>query len=227
MKDGIFIFWFENKLCYNIIIMSAIDEKLQDLHNQADGIDQITSRSVLVLKKHIQQGKTTLNDLDKAIDFFPAIAFLNAQAKSPKIDNFIQKKTGQKPISSSLGRGDGYDTATNKYYEYKISTSNKDNKINAVQLRPWQKIDFYLLGYIDEKNFNNSRLYLLTHQQLIDECNSMNVGAMHGTAIANQQNQNVELALRLPIDNNNLNFQRFEKNYRAFNLENIIFERWK
>lgn len=207
--------------------MNAIQEKLIDLHNRASGIDKITSRSVSMLKQHIQNGKKSLNDLNNAKDFFPVIAFLNAQAKSPKIDNFIYKKTGQTPVKSSLGRGDGYDAVNKKYYEYKISTSNKDQKINAVQLRPWQKIDFYLLGYIDEDDFKNSRLYLLTHHQLIRECQIMNAGAMHGTATANQQNQNIELALRLPIDVNNIDFKRFEKKYRTKKLEKIIFEDWK
>lgn len=198
-----------------------------DLHNQALNISKNASRSVSVLNAHIQNGKITLDDLDKAKDFFPAIAFLNAQAKSPKIDDFIRKKTGHQYVASTLGRGDGVDVKNNQYYEYKISTSNKDNKINAVQLRPWQQIDFYLLGYINEDNFSNSRLYLLTHNQIVQECQTMKAGAMHGTQVANQQNKHVELALRLPIDPISINFRRFEKNYRANKLERVIFQNWK
>ena len=49
-------------------------------------------------------------------------------------------------IKSSLGRGDGYSRAEDKYYEYKISTTNKDKNINALQIRIWQAVDFLYFG---------------------------------------------------------------------------------
>ncbi|MCL2039811.1 MAG: hypothetical protein FWG85_05210 [Bacteroidetes bacterium] len=199
---------------------NAIQEKLTDLHHQAKENSIHSNNACKVLKKYIDIGKNTLDDIDNGKDFFTAIAFLNAQAKSPKIEHFIRKKLYHNAVRTSDGQGDG--EKEGKYYEYKISTTNKNEKINALQIRLWQKIDYYILGYIDEKQFDDSRLYLVSHKNMKELCNKYGT-ATHGTKDVNDSNENVEMSFRIEmkIENDLLNF--FESNFRANELESIIF----
>jgi len=149
---------------------------------------------------------------------------MNAQTKSPKIDRFIHLKLNHEYIKSSLGRGDGYSRAEDKYYEYKISTTNKDKNINALQIRIWQAVDFYILGYVDEEVFENSRLFKLSHEEMKNECVKFGLSATHGTREANLNNKNIELTFRLKMDFSNKEYLRFEKLYRDNDLEDKVFD---
>jgi hypothetical protein len=199
---------------------NAIQEKLADLHKQAEENSVFSSNACTVLKQYIDSGKSTLNDIEKGKDFFTSIAFLNAQSKSPKIEHFIRKKLQHNAVNSNTDQGDGEKDGV--YYEYKISTTNKNEKINALQIRLWQEIDFYLLGYIDEKQFENSRLYLIPHEDMKNLCNEYGTPT-HGTEIANEANQNVEMSFRIEMKTENHLLTLFEKKYRAIDLENMIF----
>jgi hypothetical protein len=199
---------------------NAIQEKLSDLHQQANENSFFSTNASEVLKRYIDNGKNTLNDIENGKDFFTAIAFLNAQSKSPKIEHFIRKKLQHNAVKSSKGKGDG--EKDGKYYEYKISTTNKNEKINALQIHLWQVIDYYLLGYIDEKQFENSRLYIVPHKDMMALCNKYGT-ATHGTKDANNSNENVEMSFRIEIKTNNELLSLFEKKYRAKDLERIIF----
>jgi hypothetical protein len=108
------------------------------------------------------------------------------------------------------------------YYEYKISTTNKNEKINALQIRLWQKIDFYLLGYIDEVSFNQSRLYLVPHNDMKNLCDKYG-RAIHGTEIVNAENPKVEMSFRIDMKTNNEILSLFESKYRTKEMENIVF----
>lgn len=149
---------------------------------------------------------------------------MNAQTKSPKIDRFIHLKLNHEYIKSSLGRGDGYSRAEDKYYEYKISTTNKDKNINALQIRIWQAVDFYILGYVDEEVFENYRLFKLSHEEMKNECVKFGLSATHGTREANLNNKNIELTFRLKMDFSNKEYLRFEKLYRDNDLEDKVFD---
>lgn len=200
--------------------MSSIKEKLVDLQNQAREESTLANISFTVLKKYLENGKDTLDDIENGNDFFAAIAFLNAQAKSPKIEHFIRKKLCHNAINSTEGKGDGEKDGV--YYEYKISTTNKNKKINALQIRLWQKVDYYLLGYIDEKQFVNSRLFLVPHENMKDLCSQYGT-ATHGTKGANKSNENVEMSLRIEMETENELLAFFENTFRAINLEELIF----
>ncbi len=199
---------------------NSIQEKLEDLQQQAEANSLFYRNACGVLQKYIDKGKTSLDDIEIGKDFFIAIAFLNAQAKSPKIDHFIRKKLQHNLVNSNLGRGDGEKDGS--YYEYKISTTNKDEKINALQIRLWQAIDFYLLGYIDEVNFNQSRLYLVPHDDMKNLCDTYGK-ATHGTQTVNEENPKVEMTFRIIMKKENEILSLFENKYRTKELEDIIF----
>jgi hypothetical protein len=86
---------------------NSIQEKLEDLQQQAEANSLFSSNACAVLQKYIDNNKTSLNDIEIGKDFFIAIAFLNAQAKSPKIEHFIRKKLQHNSVDSNLERGDG------------------------------------------------------------------------------------------------------------------------
>ncbi|MDR3227083.1 MAG: hypothetical protein LBT56_05370, partial [Prevotellaceae bacterium] len=167
----------------------------------------------------IDKGCATLDDIENGKDFFTAIAFLNAQSKSSKIEQFIRKKLEHNTVKTK-DRGDG--EKDRKFYEYKISTTNKDKQINALQIRLWQEVDYYLLGYIDEQQFENSRLYLLPHDEMKKQCKLFN-SATHGTEKANESNKTVEMSLRVKMKNDDALLLDFEKKFRAKDLEETIF----
>jgi hypothetical protein len=72
-------------------MQSSIKEKLKDLQQQAEKSSLFSSNACDVLKKYIENGKESLDDIATGKDFFIVIAFLNAQAKSTKIEHFIRK----------------------------------------------------------------------------------------------------------------------------------------
>jgi len=202
------------------IMSNAIREKLEDLNRQAEENCCFSSKACGILKRYMEMGKNTLDEINDGRDFFTTIAFLNAQKKSPKIEQFIRKKLQHNPVNSKIGQGDGEKKGI--YYEYKISTTNKKEKINALQIRLWQEIDYYLLGYIDEIKLENSRLYLVPKKEMEELCNQYGT-ATHGTEDANDSNKNIEMSLRIEMKTENGLLALFEKKYRSIDFENQIF----
>ena len=201
-------------------MQNAIQEELKDLLKQAEYNRCFLNNNCEILKQCIANGNNTLDDIETGKVFFAAIAFLNAQRKSPKIEQFIRKKLQHNPVNSTTNRGDSEKDGV--YYEYKISTTNKNGQINALQIRLNQCIDYYLLGYIDEKQFTESRLYLV-HKMVMEELCNKYGKTTHGTKDANYSNENVELSFRIEMKTKNEILLLFEQKYRATNLENQIF----
>jgi hypothetical protein len=199
---------------------NSIQEKLKDLQQQAEENSLFSSNANSVLKKYIEYGKESLDDIEVGKDFFIAVAFLNAQAKSSKIEHFIRKKLQHNAVSSKEGRGDG--EKDGKYYEYKISTTNKNRQINAIQIRSWQDVDYYLLGYIDELNFAESRLYCIPMEDMVDLCKKYG-RATHGTENINETNKHVEMSVRIKMKTDNDLLKLVETKYRKLEFENTVF----
>lgn len=201
---------------------NAIDESLISMALQAEKILSISNKSVEAINRNIKHGVTKLRDVISSKDFFECIAFLNAQAKASKIERFLNLKLNHEYIESGMGRGDGYSRKEDKYYEYKISTTNKNRKINAIQIRIWQAIDFYILGYIDEEDFSKSVLFKLNHAEMKLECEKF-AQATHGTKKANLENKNIELSLRININNDDPYYKYFFEKYHSPELEREVF----
>lgn len=125
-------------------------------------------------------------------------SLLTPQAKSPIYERWILSHFDLKPLSASLGRGDGID-ANGNTYEVKISSSNSNKKINIRQIRLFQPIDYYIIGYIDDKENKNTIFYLLTHSQMSQEINKHGCPT-HNTSYYNKSNDNIEYSITLKID---------------------------
>lgn len=146
--------------------MINLNDSLHTMKTDALFSSSISTKSLNAINRNMSNGRTLLGEIIVSKDFFECIAFLNAQAKAPRIEKFLQFKLNHEHVKSSIGRGDGYSRIEDKYYEYKISTTNKNRQLNALQIRIWQAIDFYILGYIDEEDFSKSVLFKLTHEQM-------------------------------------------------------------
>ena len=78
------------------------------------------------------------------------------------------------------------------HYEYKFTTPNRAGKINFVQIRPWQKVD-YVLEVLQPNNI--LELFYVPKSKmkvLLDKYS----GNAHGTKDAVKFNKNIELAIR-------------------------------
>jgi hypothetical protein len=192
---------------------NSIKEKLTDLQKQARENLSTANRTIDVIQQYIDNGGKILSDITCGKDFFVTIAFLNAQKKAPKIEDFIRNKLQHNPVRKEENKGDGVKDGI--YYEYKISTTNKNEQLNALQIRLEQEIDYYLLGYIDEKEFENSRLYLVPHCDMKSLCNKYGIPT-HGT-----KNDEISFRIKMKIDNDLLKL--FEQQYRTKKIEKIIF----
>lgn len=154
-------------------------------------------------------------------DLFHILAPRNAQGKAPIIEDYIIHRVGGKKVSASDDKGD-YVTSDGKYVEVKISTSNKDNKLNIRQIRPWQKVDYYLCGFVDENDINHSRLYYLTKDEMVGEVNKCGK-TMHGTVKAVQQNANREIGICFPVYSTKSQVtKRWNSNYLSHDMHDTI-----
>ena len=121
------------------------------------------------------------------------------QERTSFLEEFMCDEFGWKPVSSRLNRGD-YIDANGRYFELKCSASNKNNKIHILQIRPWQKIDYYIVMYFDLDAPDKSKMYVLTHDEMLEEVSHIGKPT-HGTKAANAINGNIEYSIHLPIDN--------------------------
>lgn len=129
--------------------------------------------------------------------FFHLMHFLNAQQKASLIEDFIIRRDSGVRIPPSMDIGD-YCKNDSVYVELKTSTSNKGMKLNIRQIRPWQKVNYYLCSFINELDVDKSKFYLLTKEDMDNEI-ALCGKPMHGTKTANKNNINVEYGISFPV----------------------------
>lgn len=145
---------------------------------------------------NLPQDKNLRDVIPNTDDFFLLTYFMNAQRKAKEIELKFLDLLGGVAVPASKGRGDGL--VSGKYYELKTSTTNKDNKLNIRQIRPWQNVDYYLCSYIDELCVSKSKIYRLTKDEMHYEIDKIG-GFTHGTNQANKNNKNIEYSITLPV----------------------------
>lgn len=167
------------------------------------------------MKKDIEQCKNSYL-------FYTMIANYSVQRKAPLSDKYIINKLGYQSVKASEDRGDAKDNHE-RYYEFKTSFTNKENKLNLRQIRLWQDIDFYYCFFINEQDFSRSVAFSLTKEQMAQEVKLLG-GATHGTNKANQQNENIEYSITIDVYNlNNINTKRWHDKYLNSALMEVIF----
>lgn len=167
---------------------------------------------------------TNVYEITDGYSFYTLISSLSTQKKAPLVEKFLCKKMNYQPVSASFNKGDAKDN-NNNYYEFKTSFTNKDEKLNIRQIRPWQNIDFYYCFYINENDIDKSVFFVLTKDEMLKEIE--NVGSYtHGTKKANENNQNKEFSITIDVYNmKNITTKRWYDLYLDANLKEEILYR--
>lgn len=193
-----------------------VEEMIIDVQIQINKMNRILE----LLNK--EEKTSSIEDCTNAELFYSLISNYSVQRKAPLSDKFVIKKLSFFPVAAKENQGDAKDK-DNHYYEFKTSFTNKGNKLNLRQLRPWQNIDFYYCFFINEEDFSKSKIYTLTKQQMLNEIDLLG-SAAHGTEKANDKNENIEYSITIDIYNNkNINTQRWNKEYLNLALMKEIF----
>lgn len=138
------------------------------------------------------------------ITLFDVITMSGSGIFSPqKRTGFIEDKMRSifswKKVKATENKGD-YIDCDGKYFELKCSSTNDSNAINILQIRPWQDVDYYRIVYFDLDDSSKSKSYILTKSDMLSEIEKRG-HAIHGTKDANRNNDKIEYAIHLPIEN--------------------------
>jgi len=133
-------------------------------------------------------------------DFALAMLCLNPQSYGARIDGKVSDLLGLSS-SGNLDLGDRK-SRNDQYHELKGSLITSSNtQLNLVQIRLWQEVD-YIIYCFDVRDIDvvKARFFYLSKSQMEKETICGKAQSAHGTKIANANNANKELALRLEID---------------------------
>lgn len=167
---------------------------------------------------------TNVYEITEGHSFYMLISSLTPPSKGSLVEKFLCKKMNYQRVPSSFNKGDAKDN-NNNYYEFKTSFTNKDEKLNIRQIRPWQNVDFYYCSYINENDIDKSVFFVLTKDEMlkeIEECGNYT----HGTKKANENNQNKEFSITIDVYNiKNTTTKRWYDLYLDTNLKEKILYR--
>lgn len=172
-----------------------------EIRKQNQAIVRRTLERERLISEAIEKGEidinTSIEDIKAPKLFFNLLQDVSAQQKAPRIEKFIANRMGWKIVPSSEDRGD-FITPDGKYIESKMSTNNQAEQANLKQLRMWQSVDYYLCGYIDQYELENSIIYFLTKEEMLEQVEKYG-SVMHGTKDAVENNKNVEMAITVKV----------------------------
>ena len=187
--------------------------------------EELLERANLIkkLSNDISENIKNIYELENGKLFYLLIANYSAQKKAPLIEKFLCHKLNLTSVPSSQNQGDAKD-GENHYYEFKFSTTNEGGNLNLRQIRPWQDIDYYYCGYIDDKkNIDDSKFYILTKQQMLEEIELNNASFTHGVKDINIINQYSEYSITIPMHSKtSKKLQRWNEKYFSEDLKNKI-----
>ena len=128
------------------------------------------------------------------------------QSYGPKIEKRIIQDFKFDKIPSRKGEGDllvttstdfpNYNFKENETIELKSSYLSSDGSWNFIQLRPYEKFDYYLFLLIDPLNGCNYEYILLNKEDVNDS--NFKLNSIHGTKESNKENKNIEYKLNVP-----------------------------
>lgn len=128
-----------------------------------------------------------------------AAAVLTPQSYGAQIQNRYKRKNNYQGVQHAEDRGDLI--KRDEYNEYKVSLITHSNvNLNVVQVRLWQKLDWYIVHCYDVRDINNIIFYefKLSKSQMEHEIELLGQSA-HLTKEAAADNTNVEYRLSIPV----------------------------
>lgn len=148
-------------------------------------------------------------------NFIIAMAQLNPQTYGVNIQKRLIEELGLTKVEASEDKGDFIDNFGD-HYELKVSLiQNPKQKLNLVQIRPWQDTNYYFIAFCIKNEEVYAFCFSLSHERMIEELKITNAGSAHGTKKSIENNTNIEYRLSVPIDSNNETFARWFVKYRS------------
>lgn len=142
-------------------------------------------------------------------DIIYILQTLSPQKSAPFIENKIIHDHGL-VREKDLDFGDAFKKAkTKKRFEIKHSFVKGNDKANFVQIRPWQ--NNIMIFYIFDLEDKLIHTFTLTSKQILNEIKELGQYA-HGTQKANEENTNIEYAIRFKL--NSPTFLRWKSAYK-------------
>lgn len=185
--------------------------------------------NLIEMKAQVGGNKSWGFDLNEK-DFCKGMILLNPQSYGFRLQNYIQKILDFVKIPSQDGCGDirprklfRFDKES-KNFEVKVSLlTGTNDDLNIVQIRLFHNVQYYLCVAYDMRDISNFKKYifLLTHDEMNNECKTMNASGAHGTKTLNKKNKHIELRLSLKCLPNNIHFERWLNNYSIKSFEEI------
>lgn len=167
--------------------------------------------------KTLREIKTkSSNDLRFGFDlewnnFIKVMQFLSPKSFGTRIQNRIIENNNCLKTNPSKDLGDF--EMNRKKYEFKTSLLTTSNKLaNFVGIRPYQKIDGYILIVVDTNSTPyNTLQYCLTKEQMDEELKLLKANPSNGTMASNEFNQNISFRFSIDLITENLNSIRWHK----------------
>lgn len=176
--------------------MLTADWLTDEIATQRKRADRIAG--VIARYPELDERKPMWEQIVDPSDFFAITGYVrSAQCKSTDIEYFISRMMGWDEIAASENRGDA--KADGRFFELKTSTTNVRYGANFRQIRPWQKVDYYICSYVNEDDLSKSHCWKLTKKQMLSEIAERGT-ASHGTHDANETNGHVEYSISFQID---------------------------
>lgn len=104
------------------------------------------------------------------------------------IQERLRQELNVEKVKASFNMGDF--KVRDKYFELKVSfLSNKNHSFNITHIRTWQRINYYLICFIDCENNFTPNFYVIDKQSI----NKFRLTPMNGTPQSNGHNFNIEM----------------------------------
>ncbi len=151
------------------------------------------------MSKYIELAKEKFNrkktvDYELPLEDFVADCYskLNPCSYGVSIEEKIRKDFGFSKIPAKLDCGDL--SFNGKNFEVKVSfLSNVTPTWCLTHIRPWHRLDYYLLCFIDCSNDFKPMFFVLPKVRI----NQLKLGSMAGTQKTNSENHNLELRVSI------------------------------
>jgi hypothetical protein len=155
-------------------------------------------------------------------EIFYAVMFLDVPSQSygSRIENYLCSKINVEKVTGRCDRGDCVNIY-GLYHEIKISyKSINDGSYNFLQIRPWQRTNYLMLGIDPDNNFE-AAYYYLTHTQLLYE-NELIGNNCHGTKESNEYNKNI--SRKFSFRENSDTHRRWISTYALNDIDEALYK---
>jgi hypothetical protein len=145
----------------------------------------------------------------------------SSQSYGPRLEGWIKNYLSEisDSVSSKTDSGDIKLKNSKKFLEIKVSSLDAKGNFNIVQVRPHQKLYYYIIVIIKPKLFVDKydyEIFLIPKKELEDFIIE-NGGLAHGTKISTENNQNLEYRMTIKYEK----YYDFFKNFNIDSFETL------